>query len=310
MLATGFGTAYAHSEAGKRKRIVQQVFGDRISAKTFRALVESDQPLQLNGEVCEASVVVCEIFNHDILAEALSPADYVALTNEFLRTGAEVLVEAGGYLDECDGESLRAVFGAPLQDSTHAATASLAACLLGHRLEDLCRQFIERWKVAPDYRIGVNSGEMIAAAYGSNHLGTFSVAGEPLEFCRRLCVANTFYGSRILLGPRAFQLSNGAVEVRPMELIRSRKGPGREEIYELLAPKDTLSEEEKERRDLFWKGVVLFREKRLDEAAAHFQSSLHIGNHHTEDAPARFYLERIEHARAGVQALDWDNAKL
>ena len=40
-------------------------------------------------------------------------ADYVALNNSFLRNAADFLVERGGYLDECDGESLRVVFGSP-----------------------------------------------------------------------------------------------------------------------------------------------------------------------------------------------------
>ena len=49
--------------------------------------------------------------------------DYVAMTNAFLRNAADFLVERGGYLDECDGESLRVVFGAPMADGRHAARA-------------------------------------------------------------------------------------------------------------------------------------------------------------------------------------------
>ncbi len=300
-LAVAFGFIYTRTAAGARKRLIEGMFGGRISPATYRKLLESDEPLDFSGERREASVVVCEIFNRELLAEVLAPEDYVALQNAFLRAGAEVLMAAGGILDPSKGENLLALFGVPLTDPGHAARACEAAEALSHRLETFCRECVERWKAAPDYRIGVNSGEMIAAAYGaqgpegSHFLSAFSVAGEPLDFCRRLCMANRFYGSRILLGPRAFTLASEAVEVRPIELIRSRGQEGPQEIYELLAPKNRLTPEDAERRDLFWKGVILFRARQWEEAAGHFQAVLNGAG--GEDAPARFYLERIAHAR-------------
>ena len=110
------GFIYSRSEAGSRKRVLRQVLGDRVSTKTFYALLDSATPLNLEGERREVTIVVCEIFNHDELEGALSAPDYVALTNSFRRNAADFLVERGGYLDECDGESLRVVFGAPLAD--------------------------------------------------------------------------------------------------------------------------------------------------------------------------------------------------
>ena len=308
VLATAFGLLYNRSPGGLRKRLVRRLFGGRISARTERLLIESREPLDLAGERVEASVVVCEIFNRQLLSETLSPKDYVALANAFLKAGAEALMDAGGLLDECNDQQLRAIFGAPLADPDHAVHACAAANALGRRLEAFCKESIELWKAAPDYRIGIDSGELIAAAYGVGGAAGYRVAGEALEFCRRLCVANQFYGSRVLVGPRAFQLAAPSVEVRPMELIRLPGRQAPEEIYELLAPKDALTPGEAERRDLFWKGVILFRERRWDEAEAYFQTALHGAA--CEDAPVRFYLDRIAHAREGAQALDWDTARL
>ena len=307
-LATIFGLVYNRSPGGRRKRLVRQLFGGRISPQTERMLVESREALNLSGERIEASIVVCEIFNHQLLADALPPAAYVALTNSFLRAGAEVLMEAGGTLDGCTGQQLRALFGAPLATEEHATQACEAAFALGRRLEAICSECIEKWNAAPDYRIGINSGELIAAAYGAGQVASYSVAGEPLEFCRRLCLANRLYGSRMLLGPRVFQLAAASVEVRPMELIRLPDRQAPEEIYELLAPKNALAAVDAERRDLFWKGVILFRERRWDEAGAYFETALHGAA--CEDAPVRLYLDRVAQARAGDQALDWDSARL
>ena len=299
--------AYSQSASGSRKRIVREIFGDRVSAQTFHDLVDSDQSLAFEGEMCEASVVVCEIFNHEELSDSLPVADYVALHNSFLRNASEFLVNRGGYLDECDGESLRVVFGTPLPDEFHARTAAAAAVALTARLDDVNDECSKVWKQMFDFRIGVNSGDMVVAAYGSTRLGNFSVAGEPVEFARRLCAANTIYGSRILIGCGTFNQCETSVEVRPMELIqRHQEERSREEVYELLALHGDLPLEEAERRDLFWKGIIYYRQQLWDEALIYFYSARLS---HGADGPVEFYIRRIEQLRQGLASLDWSNAR-
>lgn len=300
--------AYSRSDAGKRKRVMRSVFGQRLSDKSFNALMDVNTPLNFQGELREATILLCEIFNHDVLAEALPVVDYVAMTNSFLEAGAEFLVEQGGYLDECDGESLRVIFGAPSEDKEHAAKACAAAIHLLERLDTLNTECEAKWRHRFDFRIGINSGEVVTAAYGSKRLGSFSVAGESVEFARRLCSANLIYGSRVLLGPDTFAYGANSIEVRPIELIRGKTANSREEIYELLAMKDILSAEELQKRDLFWKGIVYFREKQWDEALEHFQSALSMSE---ADGPVEFYIRRIEQLRAGGRPpQDWENARI
>lgn len=306
-LSFAAGIVYSRSEVGSRKRVMRQILGDRVSSKTFYALLNSSEPLNLEGERRDISILVCEIFNHDDLEAALTAPDYVALTNSFRRNAADFLVERGGYLDECDGESLRVVFGAPLANPEHARIACEAALALTERLDEVNAECHGVWKQMFDFRIGVNSGEMVIAAYGSNRLGTFSVAGEPVEFARRLCRANLIYGSRILLGTNSFQAAEASIEVRPMELIQRYEDGTREEIYELLALRDVLSFEDLERRDLFWQGVIYYREQLWDDALGLFHSARSSSG---ADGPVEFYIRRIEQLRAGAPALDWSTSRL
>lgn len=303
LLSFAIGFWYSQSAAGRRKQTLRLMFGDRLSRKTFYALVNSRQPLNFEGEEREASVLVCEFFNHEELMEALPVADHVAMTNLFLRTASDFLVEKGAYLDECDGESLRVIFGAPLPDDAHARDACEAALDLQLRLDNLNRECDAKWHKLLDYRIGINSGEIVTAAYGSQRLATFSVAGEPVEFARRLCAANIVYGTRTLIGTGTYELASDSVEVRPMELVRGRDQAVREEIYELLAKKDELNSEEIDRRDQFWKAIIYFREHRWDEAAAEFDA---LREANSGDLPVQFYLRRIEHMRTGAApTLQW-----
>jgi adenylate cyclase len=299
--------AYSRSEAGRRKRTLRGVLGVRLSNKAFAALVDSDVPLHFEGQLRETSIVVCEIFNHDTLVEGMPAADYVAMTNQFLEIGSEFLLDRGAYLDECDGESLRVIFGSLIEDSQHAIKACEAAVVLAQRLENLNLECESMWHNKFDFRIGINSGEVVAAAYGSKRLGSFSIAGESVEFTRRLCSANMIYGTRILIGPETYALAADAIEIRPVELIRGKVPNSRSEIYELLAMKNVLSVEELQKRDMFWKGIVYYREQKWDDAMEHFKAALSMTG---TDAPVEFYIRRIEHLRTGTPPLDWDNARI
>ena len=297
------GISYSRSEAGRRKRVLSQTFGERISKKAFYSLLNSNEPLDFSGQKREVSVLVCEIFNHDELTEALPTADYVAMSNLFLQSGSDFLVEHGAFLDECDGESLRVVFGAPVQDENHAEVACEVAIGLAKRLDEINQTCAQRWNKTFDFRIGVNSAPMVLAAYGSRRLGTFSVAGEPVDFARRICTANVIYGSRILIGSGTLRDAIKSVEVRPLELVRNG-----EEIYELLGLKHSLPDKELFRRDLFWKGVILYREKQWDAALQHFREALPMEG--AKDAPLEFYIRRVEQVRAGLPTLQWQEARL
>jgi len=306
--AAGVGFAYSQTAAGTRKRTLRQLLGDRVSQRSFRRMVDGRAPLKFDGEVREATVLVCEIFNHEELLATLRTDNYVAMTNSFLHNAADFLVEQGGYLDECDGECLRVIFGAPLPDADHATRACQSALDLSSRLETVNRECVATWGKMFDYRIGINSGDVIVAAYGSQRLGALGVSGEPVEFTRRLCSANSIYSTRTLIGARTFALAESAIEVRPMELIqRDPEDPAREEIYELLTAKDRLSEPQRARRDLYWKGVVYYREQLLEKALATFREAR---DKYGADGAVDFYIRRIEQMQRGLPSLEWSTARL
>ncbi len=289
------GLLYSRSDAGTRKRVLQDLFGRRVSGRALQQLIDSDVPMDFPGTEHDATVLVCEVHNHVELMEELTPEDYVLMTNLYLTTAADYLVEVGGYLDESGGESLRVVFGAPLAREDHAALACKAALELTARVETLNRECDQRWHQRLDFRVGINSGPMIAAAYGGTRLAAFSVAGPAVEFARRLCAACAAYGCRILIGPGTFSEVRDGFEARPIEMLR-RADNRRIELYEVLAAKNGLSPERVRSRDHFWKGVIYFREKKWEPALEEFAKARITG---IADPALEQYVLRTERARRG-----------
>lgn len=290
------GLAYGRTDSGARKKIMERLFGQRLSRGAFNQLVNSNTPLDFPGTLQEGTVLVVAVHNHSELMELLTPENYAAMTNSFLRTASDYLVEAGGYLDECGGEGIRVVFGAPLPDEKHATRACRAALDLALRLDELNKECDATWQRRLDFRIGINSGEMIAAAYGGARLGSFSIAGPVVEFARRLCAASATYGARILIGPDTYEPAAEALEVRPIEVIKSTGARRRIEIYEILAPKHGLSPERERSRTHFWTGVLHYREKQWDKALDEFAKARITG---IPDSVLDYYVRRVERSRRG-----------
>ena len=232
-----------------------------------------------------------------------------SLCNHFLNVAAETLVEKGGTLAGCDGEGVRAIFGAPLPLASHAVAACRAALEVAHQFRTLNEETAgDHEGLTCDIRVGVNSGEMAVGQFGSRRLAGFGVAGDEVAFARRLCAANQIYGSTVLIGARTFELAEAGIEARPLELLRRRLGDNWQEVYELLGEPHDLSPEDLARRDLFWTGVIFYREKRLADALDKFsQARAATGE---PDGPLEFYVRRIRELQHSKSTSDWETARL
>ena len=309
LMAFTAGFIYSGSEAGQRQAVVDDAFGTRVSSRQTRALVDGRSELSDDGRLEELTLVVGEIFNHQALMERLSPADYLLVTNRFLDAAAEALVERGGTLAACDGEGVRALFGAPLPIAIHAGAACRAALEVARQTrvlnETLAR---DHDGLECDLRVGINSGEMAVGRFGAQRLAGFGAAGEEAAFTRRLCAANLTYGSHVLIGARTFELAEATIEARPLELLRRRVGENWLEVYELLGEPHELSPEDLARRDLFWTGVIFYREKRLSDALEKFNQARGAAKH--DDGPLDFYIHRIKQLQYSKGTADWETARL
>lgn len=293
------GLVYGRSGSGSRKRVLQRLFGSRISRRHFNQLINGPTPNALAGSLCDASILVCEIQNRDQLISTMKPSDFVAMMNLYLQTSSDFLVEAGGYLDECDGESIRVVFGAPVPDENHAQTACRAAIELAGRLDNLNKDCDATWNKRIAFRMGINSGEMVGGAYGGWRVGSYSVSGRCVEFARKLSVAASSYGARILVGPESFAEASELFEARPIDMIRIPGDGRRMEIYEILSEKKGLSEERARSRDHYWRGYIYFREKEFEKAIDEFTRARIPG---LPDPVLDFYAQRVERARRGEKS--------
>lgn len=252
----------------------------------------SDSFTDSGARVCEVTAVVCDLANKHDFAEECEPAVFAEITERFIAHAIDSLRAEGAYIESAGGEGVVAIFGYPETDKQHAEKAVRKAMALTTSFAEANKGSKSDQLRNAGVHAGVSSGTMIMAPMKNNGQRNMLAAGEPVELARRFCIANRFYGSKVLLGPRTFELSSKILVARPIDFLSGVDVRERHEIYEPVALALNASREIITRRDAFWNGVVLYREKRWAEAYSQFQNAR--GPEGEEDRPLQLYLRRLE----------------
>ena len=272
-----------------RSHLVRTLFANRLSKKEFYRV--STGAFDGQAQVYEASVVVCDIANRHGFTSSSDPAGFAETMAKFIRETADGLIERGAYLQAADGEGVVAVFGFPNTGGQHAEDAVRAVL-------DLTKKFREGGQDNEDIfgdwemHAGISSGAIVAGALKDSVHPALLASGEPIEFARRFCALNHRYGSKILIDTPTFDSVSETVVGRPIDFVSGTNSHDRIEIYEPLRLAAEAKPEHVARRDSFWSGVVLYREKRWAEAYSEFQKAR--GPEGEDDPALQFYLRRLE----------------
>jgi adenylate cyclase len=265
---------------------------EAVSVNSRARVKQGDLAPDSVAKACEVTAVVCDIANKHDLAEECEPAVFAEITEKFLAHASEAFRQAGAYIESAGGEGVVAIFGFPESDKQHAEKGTRKAIALTQAFSDSNQSGKSDPSTSVSVHAGVSSGIMIMAPVKNNGQRSMLVTGEPVELARRFCIANRFYGSRVLLGPRTFELASKILVARPIDFLSGVDVRERHEIYEPVALALEATRDQITRRDAFWNGVVLYREKRWAEAYSQFQNAR--GPEGEEDRPLQLYLRRLE----------------
>jgi class 3 adenylate cyclase len=274
-----------------RSHLVRTFFANRLSKKEFSRMREGTISFDVHPKAYEVSVVTCDIADEYGFTQDSGTVAFAKTMEEFIRDTAHRLLQAGAYLQAADGEGVVAIFGFPGSESGHAEKALRAVLDV---IRDLRKRQQDNGEIFANYNIhaGVSSGTIIAAPLQDSGNPALLISGEPLDLARRFCAANSRYGSKILMDTPTFDLASNTVVARPIDFVNGVNSQDRHEIYEPLWLATEAKPEHIARRDSFWSGVVLYREKRWAEAYTEFQKAR--GPEEEDDPPLQFYLRRLE----------------
>src|SRR5438270_373677 len=206
-VALAFVIAARYTAIAHRGRAVtaRAFFRDRLSKDQVQRVINGDIPFDSEAKAYETTVAVCDVANKYDLADECEPPVFGKLTEDFIRRATDIFMDAGAYIQTADAEGVVALFGFPEIDAHHGDKAVRVALDVVERFR---QARIANGEQKCDVHLGVSSGTMIVAPLQDGERPGLITSGEPVELARRFCVANRFYGSRVLIGPRTFELAS------------------------------------------------------------------------------------------------------
>lgn len=168
-----------------------------FSPNLLQQLVDAPDSLNLDGERRDLTFVFTDLAGFTPLVEALEPTVIVSLLNEYLDEMTKIVFRWGGTVDKVVGDAVHAIFGAPLEQTDHAAMG--VACAMD--MDQFAEAFRERKnneKIPLGVtRIGVHSGLAMVGNFGGDQYFDYTAHGDAVNTAARLEGANKYLGTRI-----------------------------------------------------------------------------------------------------------------
>jgi len=174
----------------------------------------------LEGERKQVTVLFADLKSSLELLAAGDPEEARQLLDPVLESMMEAVHHYEGTVNQVMGDGIMALFGAPLAHEDHA----IRACYAALRMQSSVQRLVSRpaaTAVPMQIRVGINSGEVVVRAIGSDLRMDYSAVGQTTHLAHRM--EQLAQPATTLLTRETLHLVQGHVSVRPTGL-RSVKG--------------------------------------------------------------------------------------
>jgi adenylate cyclase len=300
IMALAATISYRLVVADKQKRFLRRSFELYLAPPVVEKLLASNKPPVLGGEMRHVTIFISDLAGFTALAEKISPTELVAIMTEYLSAMADIIEAQGGFVDKYIGDSIVAVFGAPVDDSDHASNAVRAALDCRKKLEDLNRTSSALQGVTLTHRIGLNSGEALVGNIGSKRRFNYTVMSDAVNLASRLEGANKYFGTSIIASEMTVKLTGSAFAWREVDEIRVKGRMQPVTIFELLDAAGQQTQEQIKSAAAYAEGLARWRRRDFEGAVRFFERVADF------DKPSALFLARAKAFAKHPPGADWD----
>lgn len=152
-----------------------------VSGETIGAVKKAGgDGVKLGGERKTATVLFSDIRNFTAFSEKVGPEVVIEMLNTYLSAQASIVRKYQGDIDKYVGDELIAVF----QGKDMVRRAILCACEIHAKIEKL-NEIRTEWDIHAG--IGINTGDMVMGAMGSEDRMDYTILGDNVNLGARLC---------------------------------------------------------------------------------------------------------------------------
>ncbi len=293
-------TAYRFAVADREERFLRKSFALYLADEVIDRMMTANKLPALGGEVRQVTMFFSDIAGFSSFAEKMPPGTLVTVLNTYLSAMTDIIEDNGGYIDKYVGDTIKAIFGAPVDDPDHARNAVRAALTCNARLEELNRTVAEFQGLAIGHRIGLHSGEVLVGNIGSLRRFNYTSLGDAVNLASRLEGANKYFATSIMASQATVALTGTTFAWRELEAIKVMGRAQPVTIHELLAESGRQTPEQSAHAAIYAEGLACWRARDFAGAAKCLERTA------AEDPPAALLLKRAKVLVIHPPGPDWE----
>lgn len=195
-----------------------------LSPSLVEQVLSGELALRPGGELRECTVLFSDIRGYTSIAEKYEAQDVVAMLNEYFELLVDVVFKYEGTLDKYIGDSVMAVWGAPIHQPDAAVRAVSAAIEMRQELARWNETRIAEGRVPIFTGFGIDTGLVVAGNLGSSKTMEYTVIGDSVNLASRFtALAKT---DQILISENTLAQVRAVVltEALPATKVKGKEG--------------------------------------------------------------------------------------
>lgn len=214
----------------ERERL-RDAFGRYVAPEVAEQVMKHG--VSMGGTQVRATVIFIDIRGFTTISEEMEPAVVVSLLNRYFAAVGPPIRERGGFINKFGGDSLLAVFGAPVPLEDHELRAVLAALDVRAALEVFNEREVAEGRKPLRIGTGIHVGEIIAGSVGSPDRMEYTVIGDVVNVASRLQSLTKDLGVDVLFSRDIYEKVQGTVSARALPPVSIRGKAEPLEVYAL-----------------------------------------------------------------------------
>jgi class 3 adenylate cyclase/tetratricopeptide (TPR) repeat protein len=186
----------------------------------------------LEGDRKQVTVLFADLKGSMELLADRDPEEARKILDPVLDRMMEAVHRYEGTVNQVMGDGIMALFGAPLAHEDHAVRACYAALRMQQSVKKYAEELRRTHGAVVKIRVGLNSGEVVVRAIGSDLHMDYTAVGQTTHLAARM--EQLADPGSILLSPATLALADGYVAVTPLGALPVKGLPAPVEVHELI----------------------------------------------------------------------------
>jgi len=285
----------------------RRMFERFVSKNVVKEVIENRASYlnQLGGVRKSVAILMTDLRGFTTLTEEADCSQLVAQLNEYFTAMVDCIFASNGTVDKFVGDAILAVWGnirsdGPASDAVLAVKTSLRML---SSLDRLNQEWVGRGWPVFKMGVGINFGEVIFGAIGSEQKAEPTVIGDAVNSASRLEGLTKEYGVDMLIGEAVAELVRPSFHLQLVDFVRVKGKTRAIKVYLVLGPKqEALDARMIAYLEKYEAALAGYERGEFETACSRFREALEI---RPDDPVANIYFERC-HELAERRPETWD----